>query len=311
MLARNADRLAARGTLVPRAGRSISYLGPNIAGHHNIGFELLHHPAFRASDGSLDDLRNELASSACSRAVVSSEALSLARDVPGALERLRADVAASGFEPVIVIYLRGQATFARSLYTMFVTTRQCTIDFRTFCDGILDHRGLHDGERFISFAYDRLLEPFETIFGREQIVVRPFAAKADPKTIMRDFLHVLDGHASDETRFASSAPLNTGGSLGSVMAALYANLSASRSHLVNPDRIASDLGTSRAALEQPFDPRDETIARLFDEAFSGSNREIRNRYGIEIVTERLPAGDSAAEQAAFVAACTARWGVAS
>jgi hypothetical protein len=171
------------GILVAQGGRY-----QNLAGNHQVAWELL------GSDTSvhLDELIAELRSTSTRTALLSSEDFSILYARPRALEILRDGIASSGFRPKIVVYLRAQAPYAESMYA-----ERIKHDYvRRFADYLetvtRDGAYVPQGSAIhIEFLYTRLLEPFARVFGKENVVVRPFSPAGDAMHIYRDFVDVV------------------------------------------------------------------------------------------------------------------------
>jgi hypothetical protein len=307
MLGRNAALLERAGTLVPRAGRSGGASGPPFAGHHNIGMELLEHPGFVRGDGTLDELSRELAASPCDRAVISAESLSFVHHRAGGLARLREAIVRAGFEPIVVIYFRGQATYARSIYAMSVVSYKSKRFFRDYCAQIFTYRAILLRRQVAPFEYDRLLRPFENIFGKQNIVVRAYGAVHDAERLLADFLAVVHPAPLVRSEISVSEHLNVGGSLWAVMSALHANRAAIQPGLIGPGHIASELGLAQATLDRPFDPLDDELAQRFYDEFRASNERLRDAYGVTVENDPPARPRGADEQLAYLAACEAAW----
>ncbi len=307
MLGRNAALLERFGTLVPHAGRPAIERGPSFMGHHNLGMEVLRHPDFVPGDGTLDDLSVELAATRCERAIVSAESLCFAHHAPGGLKRIRDAVTSAGFEPIVVFYFRGQAAYARSIYAMRVVTYGARTSLRTFCEDIFNYRGLCSGREVAPFEYDRLLKPFENVFGKSSIVTRAFDADVDPGDFSRDFLSIVHPMPLDREALHFSNRLNVGATLATVMDALHASRAALHPGLPTPRSIATRIGVPQATLDRGFDPLDARLSKRFSDEFAASNERLREAYGVTIDNPPPKLQRTAEEQLAFIAACEAAW----
>jgi hypothetical protein len=193
----NSERFAQRGVLIPRAGRGI-----DAAGHHNITQELLAGPRFCAERGGLRELGVELAASDTPRACISSEDFSLAARSPAALTRVRDTIAAAGYRPIIVIYLRPQISYAISVYAEIVKNGNLK-PFRTFLREVNDHGSfLWNGLLGPLCRYDELLDQFAAVFGRAAIVVRRYPTSGRGRSLLRAFARLIVGARLDTRSFA-------------------------------------------------------------------------------------------------------------
>lgn len=179
----NKPLLAQAGLLVAQAGRY-----QTLAGNHQIAWDLI----YSERSSFLDDLVNELRATPQRSALLSSEDFSLLYAYEPSLVALRDAIVSAGYRPKIVVYLRPQGSYAESMYVERVK-HDYVRPVSTYLDAIFE-RGVYavDGSPIrIEFRYTRLLEPFARVFGRENVVVRPYAASADPLAIFREFLGII------------------------------------------------------------------------------------------------------------------------
>jgi hypothetical protein len=179
----NKPRFAQAGVLVTQSGRY-----ETLAGNHHIAWELLYGP----QSEHLDELVAELRASPYRTALLSSEDFCLLYAYEASLVALRDAILSTGYTPKIVLYLRPQGPYAESMYVERVKHAYVR-PLRTFLDAIFE-RGVYevdDSPIRLEFRYTRLVAPFVRVFGRENVVVRPYVASAEQLTIFREFIGII------------------------------------------------------------------------------------------------------------------------
>ena len=137
-------------------------------------------------------LEQELRGLSSAHAILTSEDFSLLHDRPDAIERLTSAIRRTGFRPVIIVYLRDQASYADSMYGQRFRSGEPIAPFPAFIRAILDTGTFQlENGGAVEFDYERLLAPFEALVGMTDVAVRAYALPAHPGHIYRDFLGTL------------------------------------------------------------------------------------------------------------------------
>ena len=308
MLARNAPAFARANVAIVRAGRPVALANSEFVGNQNLAWQLVDDPRFDPRAGTLADFTAELGSTPHHIAIVTSEDFSLAFDRPGALEALREAVTDAGFRPIVVMYLRDQAGYAQSLYSMFVRRGKLPLDFEDFTAQIFRDARVGWATFRFPFEYDRLLAPFTAAFGDDGVVVRAYAASWDNGALLHDFFDGLGIGAATAAIDAVDTPrLNEGSSLLDVMNALHANYATTRGELISPAAIAQANAIPLAALRGRYAPVDAPLAEHFEARFRASNAIVFERFGVRIVQRAAMPAEDAPVVRAFLAACRNAW----
>jgi hypothetical protein len=186
--ARNDAWLGRRGVHYPRAGRTQH-------GHHNVAWELYGDARFTPRFGTLAALGDELRR--CKKPVVaiSSEDLCLLHDLPGAIGRLAATIADSGYEPFVVLDVRPQIDYVEALYATYALLAGRHDDFMNFPPRSFDDfasEGFATGQitscRPSLLTYDCLADAFAGVVGRERVIVRAYRAGPEPGALVESWL---------------------------------------------------------------------------------------------------------------------------
>jgi hypothetical protein len=293
MLAANAAAFAALGIYVPRMGRPAGASGETLSGHHNVAWQINGDPRFDPKYGTLAQLTDELAATTAPVAVVSSEDFALSHDRPGALEALREAIAAAGFEPYVVIYLRTQSSYAGALYAE-LTQHQGALDcsFDDFSAAVITDGAFRVAFYTLPFDYAALLRAFETPFGAGRILVRPYASGGPSDALLRDFIAVIapDGVTPDLARLQAPGRLNERVRFSALMETLRLHYLAVRADLPNIYTLAQGLfgSVDETMLEGSFAPIGPAEAARYRARFAASNDALRERYGFAWPQEPEP-----------------------
>jgi hypothetical protein len=251
----NEQRFAAQGVMIPRRGR-----GEDAAGHHNLSQELLAGGGFVAKRGGLDDVSAELRRSTKRRACISSEDFSLVWHRPEALIRLRNAIDATGFTPVIIVYLRPQISYCTSTYAEIVKNA-IRKPFGAFLRDINEHGAfVWNGGIGPLCRYDVLLERFATIFGEHAMIVRRYHSIAPKNALLRSFAQLLIGRDADLSAF-TFPPERFNPSLSFA-------------------RVLHALGSDVAMTDMRFAPLDLRETLELAASFYAPNRAVARRYGV-------------------------------
>jgi hypothetical protein len=247
---------------LPRAGCDNS---PEYVSHHQLAYELTANPLFDPQYGGLDALVEELERSDAPIACISSENLSLLWHNSVGLARLRDTIMLAGFTPKIVCYLRPQASFCTSVYAQIVCNGGYRSPFLEYLnDTLTQGRFLWNSRVGTPFDYERLLDPFAAVFGRDSIIVRRYRSTAPDKALLFEFGRLL--LASEDFAEFAIPQLRENGSL-------------------DFNTVLSCLGNRQTtSVRIRFAPLRVRQVLRFGLRFRRANAAIANRYAI-----RLPA----------------------
>jgi hypothetical protein len=277
-LAGNGEALARAGLYYPQAGRRSGAL----PGHHGLVAELRSgaHPSPDA--GTLAAVTAEIARVRPERACLSAEGFSALHEREDALVALRDALAAIGYRPRVVLYVRAQDEYAESFYAELVK-HGLTRSAAEFFDGVMQHGVVNELGRTYRFAYGPLVDRFASVFGDDAMIVRGYRDVGRPDALVLDFLaavgvaerlppgSVVHPAAYDNVRLST----------GAVIAGLFANTAA----LLGDDGFAkagAELVARHAAdAREPFRPlapheRERMTARFADE-----NARLVARWNVE------------------------------
>ncbi|MHB8462362.1 MAG: hypothetical protein ACYDA1_06925 [Vulcanimicrobiaceae bacterium] len=184
----NRLQLAASGVLIPESGRIRIDATHATPGQHGIALEL------QAGDTSeaLDHLTAEISKSALPLVVVSSEEFHPLHRYPHRLALLRDRFAQIGYATTIVVSLRRQDTYAESLYVEY-TKGNYAESVSRFVQTLVEEGSFAASETapLMAVEYGKLLAPFLDVFGRENVIARPYHVTTDPQALPRAFLSSL------------------------------------------------------------------------------------------------------------------------
>lgn len=257
LLAKNARAFARNGVLVPKAGR----IEAN-SGHHNIAWELGADPRFDPAFGTLESFLREIAYTSLRNVCISSEDFELLHADGAALTRLRDGIAAAGFTPKIVLYVRPQADYVESAYAEIVKARD--VDFDDFFETIVATGSFGP----LLFAYDRLAHAFAAVFGDANLIVRQYRSTLPSCALLADFVALVAPELTHLDGLRLPRRLNPMADFGDVIAARERHAGRRLPH------------TIRAA--QRFDPLTALdIARIIAR-FSRSNDRLGREFGVTV-----------------------------
>ena len=184
----NRDQLAANGVLFPESGRIHVDATHATPGQHRIALEL------QSSDTSetLEQLRAEITARALPLVVVSSEEFHPLHRFPHRLAHLRDTFAEIGYATTIIVSLRRQDTYAESLYVEYVKGGFIE-PFSDFIHSTIEHGRFSASETapVMAFEYSTMLAPFLDVFGRENVIVKPYRVTTDPQALPSAFLQIV------------------------------------------------------------------------------------------------------------------------
>lgn len=257
LLGDNGDALSAAGVYVPRTGRPHK-TALEFGAHHNIAWQFTGDPRFDPSAGTFDGLISEVKNAGRPLTVLSSEDFEYLHSRPGVLFHMRQELERAGFTLRILVYLRQQDDYARSLYReLFNHGWDRTVD--QYVDGILMN-GMVVYRNFwvFEFLYSRLLASFAYMAGFENVIARRFVPFRDDSDLVVDFVSVLRGEGA-EISFAD---------------------------LKFPGRLNRSTAVTDVSAE---------AFRPLGERFAADNAVVRDRYGVDLCrwTEAQPIATSA------------------
>jgi len=259
-LSTNRPLLERQGVYYPHAGDAASHPHPDSAGHQEFAkacmAELPAGMVPSMNPAILAETAAELRQSGLRQFLFSSENLTLAN--PEVVKSFFTDVLGpSRFR--IVFYARSQDELAESQYSQDVKYGGEVLDFRAFVTSHLDE-----------VEFDRTLEPWERVFGRDSIVARIYDAGS--RGLIADFFAALDL----ELGGAQEVRASTNESLGFMAVEVLRRLNV---HKLRGNRMLFDsMQAFLRAHDRPalyFSPEE---ARAFRERFAESNARFTLRY---------------------------------
>lgn len=263
-LAGNPGALATAGLYYPHAGRR----SVTLAGHHNVASELRGSTNFDAAAGTLADVTSEIARVRPPRACLSSEKFAPMCENETALATLRDAIAAIGYRPRIVVYVRAQPAYAESLYAELVkhgSTRPLAQYLDELVrDGVVRERAVYH------FEFGRLIDRFATVFGCDDVIVRGYRDRGRAEALVHDFLaavgvtaplpqHLLAEPAAYENRRATT---------GDVIARLHGG----------SEEVPDD------AASLPFHPFGRDDRARIAARFAADNADLVRTWGVDPAT---------------------------
>jgi hypothetical protein len=186
-LAANPVALASAGILIPRYGRP----HPHFAGHHNVARELFGDPRFLPEKGGLAEIMREIVLSGAESVCLSSEDFEFLGSRPAELERFVDAVAATGYRPVFIFYLRPQTSYCSSLAIEF-SRGDTPTTVEMIAAGALANGAYGESPYTIRLDYEELLAPFAAVAGPANVIARPYlAATGDTAALLHDVARVI------------------------------------------------------------------------------------------------------------------------
>ena len=262
MLAGHRPDLARHGWLYPTAG-----IPGGLFGHHNAAWELIHDHRFRPQHGTVADLLDEIDKSELD-VILSSEYFECAVHDHATFGIFIEVLRGRALEVTIVVYLRNQVDYARSLY-LELLNHQYDTTFDEFVSEVLEHRTIRWKKWVFAFCYRDFLKklPAET-----NIIVRSYDRV---HSVIDDFPSILgvsppDLNVHSDLRVQQQLPIS------SAFAAFYEN------------RTSNGLDAGRPWLlpliARALDGPEVGMARVTRErlitAYHESNHFVESRYGL-------------------------------
>ena len=304
-LAGNSEALARAGLYYPQAGRRSGAF----PGHHAVVSELRNTPRLEADAGTLAAVTAEIVRVRPQRACLSAEGFSTLHERDDALVALRDAIAAIGYRPRIVLYVRAQDEYAESLYAELVKHGLTRSAADCFGD-MMQHGVANELGRTYRFAYGRLVDRFASVFGDDAMIVRGYRDIGRPDALVLDFIaavgvaeRVPPGSVVQPAAYDNVRP-TTGG----VITRLFANTAALLGDQQFAEAGAELVARHAADASEPFRPlapreRERVAARFADE-----NARLAARWNVEPLpferrrTQRLESEPTRRARALFVRA---------
>jgi hypothetical protein len=259
-LASASDGLRERGVLYPSSGR-----GPQ-DGHHNLAWSLAGDRRFRASDGGLDEVANEI-SSFSGDAILSSEDFESVLGRPQALLPLLKHRLLKNRRFTIVLWLRDQASYLESLYLEMLRHRMAD-EGRLFCRRALAQGQIQHEDWTFHLDYRTIGDGLRRL--PAHVAMRPYAQLAGG-SIVSDFLAFAQLDA-DLAITGTGTRMNLRSSLDEALSLFYSLRCGEETPASVKSALAQSFNGKTAHL--PEAPRADLIAR-----FTVGNQGVANAYG--------------------------------
>lgn len=281
LLAHSRQVLANVGLYVTATGRSDAA----ITGNHEIAWDLL----ARGRDADLSGIVKELGENPCRHAILTSEDFDRIHSRRDAIPALAGAIREAGYVPKMIVYLRGQATYAESVYVEMIK-HGIVLPFDSFIESTLANgRFQAENTGLTEFTYSRLLAPWVEELGRENVAVRPYDSSLDILHIFRDFFNIIAQNAAGFT--LQDAPLsvpmhrvNDSLTFGGLLDTAYEKLFPDGRVDVEPRAVLReqlpDLPSQLLDQRYALMTRDETLR--FVDVFGRDNDEIARSYGAQL-----------------------------
>jgi hypothetical protein len=182
VLNRHSQRLKSAGILYPQSG-----IPEGLEGHHNLAWQITRDRRFRTHFGTINDAASEIATHG-GPAVLSSEDFETILDQPERLDPILSHPALRGHRLVLVVYLREQSAYFRSLF-MELTIHGLTEEMARLADTVREHGFFDLKEWRFQFDYHRLAKRLVEWHGGE-IKLRSYHTLVGGSTVA-DFLQVI------------------------------------------------------------------------------------------------------------------------
>jgi hypothetical protein len=175
----HAERLKTVGILYPVSG-----IPEELDGHHNLAWEMVRDRRFRTRFGTIDDTAREIAAHG-GPAILSSEDFETLLDRPGAFNAIVEHPSLAGHRLVLVVYLREQSAYFRSLF-LELTGHGLTQEMERLAETVRE-RGFFDLKEWrFHFDYDRIVTRLTT-WRPGTLMLRSYHALSGGSTVT-DFL---------------------------------------------------------------------------------------------------------------------------
>jgi len=310
LLAQNEGALTRAGFLFPHMGRPVRLLGSEIAGHHNLAWDLLGDGRFERADGSLAEMIAEIERAELPIVLLSSEDFALCYDRVHALPAIRDALRAIGYDPHALVYLRPQRGYAQSLYTELVK-QGAPLGFERFLEDILRDGAFSISGYTMPFDYTILVDALVSCFGADRTIVRPYFPGATPDVLPRDYVDVVrNGLPLDLARLIPAGTQNAAATYREIVRALYVTLGSGNEAMPDPVRLEREAFTSDEAhlLDVTFAPLNARDDEIIQTRFADSNGALAERFGFTWGAD--PVARDQPRQRAFLERAFATWSAA-
>jgi hypothetical protein len=203
-------------------------------------------------------------------------------DRPDALAALRDAIAAAGYRPSILLYVRVQDQYAEAVYAEGAK-HTWFIPFARFIEDIVARGAAVVPERTVPFAYTDVIDGFARAFGDDAVAVHGYRNDGDAASLVQDFLDALGVRPAA----ASGEPpgyINPRSSTGRVITDLYANTAAHVDDAPFADVAAQIISGDPEAAAQPFYPLAANDRVRIVERFAPDNAQLVRRHGVDPAT---------------------------
>jgi hypothetical protein len=176
------QQLKSAGILYPQSG-----IPKGLGGHHNLAWQITRDRRFRTQFGTIDDAASEIAAHG-GPAILSSEDFETVLDQPRKLDPILSHPALKGHRLVLVVYLREQSAYFRSLF-MELTVHGLTEEMARLADSVGEHGFFDLKEWRFQFDYYRLTKRLVEWHGGE-LRLRNYHTLVGGSTVA-DFLQII------------------------------------------------------------------------------------------------------------------------
>ncbi len=264
-LKKNEAILRARGVLVPQAGKKI-------AAHHNLAWELLGNTAFDRSDGTWEDLLNEIESSEdITKVILTSEAFSaLGTDEIEAVKKYL-----NAYQIKIIIYLRRQDQALQSLWVQQIRS----ISVKPIIPSFVDWLEKNDYKTYNTDHYS-LINIWENVLSNKAISLVPFTHETVGKSLFDYFLSVC-GISYDGVSTPPNLNISPGVKTNEAMRMIKNNIHFSKISAATWLKISKQIeifGQSQGWNEHKLNYLDEALSAKIMAHHQDGNRKISDAY---------------------------------
>ncbi len=176
---------------------------------NNISYQICDHPRYKPEMGGIDDIVQELLNIHDKNIILSAEHFS-SLNIAG-IRKLKEFFERFG-DIVIVAYIRRQDLWLKSWWSQLVKNGYMEKEFEEFADLVInDLPPISPGgnrnqfQRNIRPDYQTILEPFETVFGTDQIRLRILERNQLKGNVFQDFLETINLRSLDDLVFINVA----------------------------------------------------------------------------------------------------------
>jgi hypothetical protein len=269
VLNNHSEQLRSAGILYPQSG-----IPTGLEGHHNLAWQITRDRRFRTHFGTIDDAASEIAAHG-GPAILSSEDFETILDQPKKLDPILSHPALKRHRLVLVVYLREQSAYFRSLF-MELTIHGLTEEMAHLADSIREHGFFDLKEWRFQFDYHRVAKRLIEWHGCE-IKLRSYHALVGGSTVA-DFLQIISPNPillkDDHLR-----TVRTDQELREMLEAFFERRLTLPLNAAQKETISNILSQGRGAMPA-LSP--ELQARL-QLAFSVSNERLRRATGLSFI----------------------------